>query len=273
LDKKAKADILECLISLNKIKYEYEENPYLIRDPQAYGYLYDTISRLQFLVGQKEFVPGVIKEGIRVSRNQGLLEVVARLHKLEGDLVVAEVLKDNFVSAKPWDPEKLKVAIESYQKGISEISRVDRNAPYVRLCALNQGLATALYALKYTEVEPLDPAKKAELEQLLPAAWSRMLEALAQTKSFSMVDGNPTQTYLKELTTLGLLKEAGNKLRIYLQMPQVHEANGVDFLDAKTEEAFLAEQFARIEKSPESYSKTDRGLVELRMRGIDQLVH
>jgi len=268
-----RAEMMECLGTLEKIKKDYEDNPYLIRDPQAYGYLYDTIARLNFLVGKQEESQTAIAEGIRISRNQELLEVVARLHKLEGDIMIGGVLKGHFTDVQSWDPERLKLAIESYQRGISEISRVDKNAPYVRLCAINQGFATGLYALRLSETEPLDPAKREELERLLTAVWTQMLEALAKTREASMRDGQPGRDYLHELATLGLLKEAGAKLRIQLKLPQTDEPNSIDLFDAKDEERFLGEQMSEIEKSPDRYSSADRGLTELRIRGISSLVH
>lgn len=270
IDKPTTEELRTAAEKLEAIKTEYESNPALIRDPQAYGYLYDTLARIKFLIGEKDKSGELIKEGIRICRNHNLLEVIARLHKLRGDLMVAEVIKGNFESEEKWDISKLRTAVESYGQGLAEISRIDQYAPYAKLCALNGAFAIGLYGLAVTKGE-MSPVKKAALVELLVSEWQKILSLLAKIRPESLRDSIPTQDYLKELTLLGLLKEVGNRIGVHLPFPIQGSYEELLPADIRSEYEFLEVRATNLRKAGKTNS-ADMDLTSIRLKGIKALM-
>lgn len=257
--------------TLSAILKDYQQNPDLVRDPQAYGYLFDTLARIRFLKGADGRAYEIKDQGLDTCSNMDLFEVVGRLRKLTGDVKTAHAIRTNPTDPKTWNQDELQSAIENYTKAMAESGQLDPNALYVTLNALNRGFATALLALaktpdRFERFEETD--ELTELGTRLREEWTSMCNALGKIKTHVATGTGvfSEQDYRKELAALGLLLEASRdpRLNVTLQMPP-----DIDLDDIRSETEFLENQTKDAKAKPGNYSAADKGMLALRMRGTN----
>ena len=274
------------------IKTDYENNPGLVRDPQAYGYLFDMIARIQYLRGLSENSNSTIENGIRTCTNMNLMEIVSRLHKLKGDIRTASAIKHNPSDAKMWNADILEQAIDEYTQGIAEIERVIEDKTtrkdageeippsddelYKTLNALNRGWAFALLTLAKTSSGRFERLEATEeftgMGTRLQAQWISMCNALDERRINlgQNIDPSNEQDYLKELAHAGLLVEASLDPRLETNLPM---PKNIELKDILAEIEFLKKQRADIKLHPKNYSDSDKTLIALRWKGINAWKH
>jgi hypothetical protein len=288
--------------TLLDLKRTYDRHPHLVRESMSYASLCETLARVKYLldegcgeVDSPDSPKAILRAGLRRAIHGDLLEQTARLYKTEGDFGLYEVLRRMFIGdIRQEDQRILMEAIDSYGKGIGEAMKIRKKQEsearantgtvavplhqYERLNTFTRALARALYINRAfgssennVSLESLLEDRE-EYQELIPQEWEELMVALKASKLSTRnkpVEGR--QGYLVELATAGLLLEAANNLGVDIQIPQGE--SGIEISDIMSERSFLFDQQKKLEgtNTERAYGLAERGLVELRLSGIEFL--